>query len=323
MNKKNIKRILTIIEFGLIFMLLYFYMMMVFMPKDSNDMGGQKYYRANAYQNEISNSLDVMMYGNSDVYSGISPMQIYQDYDITSYNCANEKETAKSMLKHIKRTLKKQKPKVIVIDTDCLFVPNNPNVGSSKYSNVELSAPVKYHARWKELELKDFYTMPNISKHEDPFKGYKFSKKKYNYTLKENYMQDFDAKPFKLEKSVLKDVKKIKKICDKKHINLLFITIPTPITWTNAKHNTMTNLCEELQIDYIDFNLQIDNFDFDYQNYFRDNGNHLNIYGAQEVSDYLGNYLKSHYKFNTHKQKVIKAWDKNLKYYNKYLEEKL
>ena len=149
MNKKNIKRILTIIEFGLIFLLLYFYMMMVFMPKDINDMGGQKYYRANAYQNEISNSLDVMMYGNSDVYSGISPMQIYQDYDITSYNCANEKETAKSMLKHIKRTLKKQKPKVIVIDTDCLFVPNNPNVGSSKYSNVELSAPVKYHARWK------------------------------------------------------------------------------------------------------------------------------------------------------------------------------
>ena len=47
----------------------------------------------------------------------------------------------------------------------------------------------------------------------------------------------------------------------------------------------------------IDFNMLLDDIDFDWINDTRDGGNHLNDFGAQKVTRYLGEYLKKQYDF--------------------------
>lgn len=318
------KKFLKISSFIIVFVLLYFYAGMVFMPKDLNDMGGEKYFGAVSYKYEPKNTIDVMFYGNSDVYSGISSMEIYKQTGITSYGCGAAQQTMNSIYKQLKTTLKTQKPKVVVIDTDCFYQPNPKLKGTSTYDYAFLVAPFLYHTRWKELKFNDFVTAPTLKGKDNYLKGYTYSNKVYNYTLVENYMQDFSMEPEKIEKSILRDFDKIYKLCKKFDIALSLITIPTPITWNNAKSNGIKVLAEkynqtapDFEIKYYDMNLGLDGFD--YAHYFRDNGNHCNFYGAKVVSTAVGQYLKANYA-NLTDQSANQNWQNLLAKYESYIE---
>lgn len=50
-----------------------------------------------------------------------------------------------------------------------------------------------------------------------------------------------------------------------------------------------------------------------------DEGYHLNISGAEKISDYLGRYLSENYEFeNYKKEEVYKSWEEELIKYNEY-----
>ena len=72
-NSKITKVVLTV----LIVVLLYLYMCCVFMPKNPDDRGFTKYYNTRLITKEEKNSVDIIFYGNSDLSSGIVPMQIF------------------------------------------------------------------------------------------------------------------------------------------------------------------------------------------------------------------------------------------------------
>ena len=318
------KKFLKISSFIIVFVLLYFYAGMVFMPKDLNDMGGEKYYGAVSYKYEPKNTLDVMFYGNSDVYSGISSMEIYKQTGIASYGCGAAQQTMNSIYKQLKTTLKTQKPKVVVLDTDCFYQPNPKLKGTETYDYAFLVAPFMYHTRWKELRFNDFVTLPTMKGKENYLKGYTYSNKVYDYTLKDGYMQDPTAKPAKIEKSILRDFDKIYKLCKEHNIKLSLITIPTPITWNNAKSNGIKALADkynqiapEFEVKFYDMNLELEGFD--YSRHFRDNGNHCNFEGAKVVSTAVGEFLKTNYAELTD-QSTNAKWQELLKKYENYIE---
>lgn len=324
--KKTIFSILTvIIVFG-----IYLYIGMVLTPKAFDDLGGQKYYSATGFKYEEKNTVDVMMYGNSDLYAGVSPMEIYKEAGITAFGCGIGKQTMHSVYKQVKQTFKKyQKPKLVVIEADCMYYKNTKNGGSSQYELMTLTAPIKYHARWKDLKGRDFIKAPVMKGSENFMKGYVFNKKIKQYNLKDGFMQNPDEKAKDLENSVLKDFDKIYKLCKKNNAELMILGIPTPITWSNAKHNGIQKLVDEYnqknkkyQIKFLDFNLGLEGFDF--ATSFYDNGNHCNYYGMKVVTSKFCEYLQENFELTDRRgDDKYKTWDKSLAKYEKFIEKKV
>ena len=314
--KKASKILLKALYSIAVVVFVYVYLCLIFMPKDLNDRGSNQYYRTMSISKEDKNTLDIIMYGNSDLSSAIIPLQIYKDTGITSYMNWNDQETTKSIVKHLKRDLKNQSPQMVILETDCFYYENSLNTVSYNFTQ-SLFAPFVYHTRWKELELKDFYPSFNFKQNE--LKGHYFKKDIYECNPN-NYMKPTDEIE-KIQESVIKDVNKIKEICDKNGITLLFVESPSPSSWNMKRYNGVKKLADKLNIPFIDFNIEIENYEVDFSKDFRDNGNHLNFGGATKVTTYLSNYLTNKYKFKDKRGiKNYQSWDSLIERYDEIYE---
>ncbi|MBE7005069.1 MAG: hypothetical protein E7425_12485 [Ruminococcaceae bacterium] len=129
------------------------------------------------------NSVDVVFLGTSHMYAGMSPMKLYEDYQICSYNLATSSQRISCSYFMLKKALETQHPAVVVCDASALFEDKtwNYNVNwryildtlpydtvkremanayaGEWYNDGRLSVYlpiVKYHTRWSELTAKDF-----------------------------------------------------------------------------------------------------------------------------------------------------------------------
>ena len=95
----KVKKILRIVSCVLSLMLVYAYLCFVFIPKDVSDWGGDKYYHAKGFIGEPDDSLDIIMFGHSGVYSGFSPVTLYKEYGYTSYASSTAYLTGTAVVK--------------------------------------------------------------------------------------------------------------------------------------------------------------------------------------------------------------------------------
>lgn len=130
------------------------------------------------------NTVDVLYLGPSHVEFGISPMKIYEDKKICSYNLGSPGQTIECSYYMLKYAVQQQKPKVVMVDASSLFYADtdlwehdaswrylihNIPVGTLKmemakaycelYDDTMTSVVfpiVKYHSRWAELTVEDF-----------------------------------------------------------------------------------------------------------------------------------------------------------------------
>ena len=90
--------------------------------------------------------------------------------------------------------------------------------------------------------------------------------------------------------------------------------------WWTAKHNTVQDLADELNSDYIDTNV-IGEIDINWITDTKDKGDHVNYYGAKNVSHYVGNYLKNKGLEYHRGDPDYANWDEDLIEYHKILED--
>ena len=284
------KKSICIVGYLLVTGIIYVYLCMIVSPKSIEDSGGTSYYRGMGFLAEPKNSIDVMVYGNSDVYSGFSPAKLFDDYGYTSYASGSALQTIDVVNDLLRKTLKVQKPKVVILDVDCLY-QKMKFVDNTNF----FLAPFNYHARWKELEWKDFCSFPDRSKKYDINKGYVYSDMVYKF---ENigYMGRQDAKPLPVPRKNIRQLKHFIKTCRNNSIELLFIELPSATSWNYSKHNFIKKFAQMKDIKFIDFNVkQNSGFQIDYAKDFRDNGDHLNVTGAEKITEYIGQYLDVKY----------------------------
>ena len=63
-----------------------------------------------------ANSVDVLFLGTSHVGKGISPMKIYENTGIKSYNLFTSMQGVESSFFLLENALKRQQPKVVFLD---------------------------------------------------------------------------------------------------------------------------------------------------------------------------------------------------------------
>lgn len=135
------------------------------------------------YYGEEKNSIDAIISGSSHAGRAIIPMELYEKYQIKSYNLSTSIQPIEATYYTLQEALTTQSPKVFIFDVANLFYERSPEacwksvldelpIGKNKFllsqeylnyaeTNTEsifnlLFPLLQYHTRWKEISKQDF-----------------------------------------------------------------------------------------------------------------------------------------------------------------------
>ena len=124
-TKLILKNCTRLVSFILILLLLLYGVSFLLEPKNNDDAAGFVNPNASGYLSLEKDTLDVFIVGNSDAYSGFSPMEMWKNYGFTSYISGTGKQLIGESVRAVENCLKTQKPKVVILETDQLYTNSN------------------------------------------------------------------------------------------------------------------------------------------------------------------------------------------------------
>lgn len=255
---------------------------------------------------------DVIFVGDCEVYENFSPITLWENYGVTSYIRGSPQQLIWHSYYTLKDTLERETPKVVVfnvlslqysepqseaynrmaLDDLPLSVNKIQAVLASKMEDETLLSYIfpffRYHSRWSELTASDFRYLF----HQD--------------TLSHNgFLMRADVRPVetlpepkKLANYQFADVcyeylDKIRLLCEEKGVELILIKAPSLYPhWYDEWDQQMVDYAAEYGLTYINFLDHIDEIGLDFSTDTYDQGLHLNLSGAEKLSDYFGTILR-------------------------------
>lgn len=260
------------------------------------------------------NSTDVFFIGSSQVFADINPLLIWHDFGIASYDMTSSAQRLWISKYYVDEVIKYQKPEVIAFEVGVCFddTPNDEDrnrkaldymrlspekmdaisasiIGSPEESFLSYIFPImRYHKRWSSLSAEDFRYF--LSKKNFFLRGFSprynietFSPERWKY----NQNQGITIPP--KNEAYLEE---IISTCIDNQVELILFRSPTT-RWSMDEHESIGSFAREKQLVFLDFNTLAEEIgleDTDFNDW-----NHLNINGANKVSEYFGNYLDEHY----------------------------
>lgn len=286
-------------------------------PKDNTKESGIVNPSANGFFSEPKGSIDVSVIGNSDAYSGFSPMELWNNFGYTSYVSGEGRQTVAQAYSMLNRVLKAQTPKVVILETDGFFTDSKVVENAAKIVNASLGSSFsvfQYHDRWKKVKPEELFKKPHYTGHCAP-KGQWMSNDVKGYYGKE-YMKKMD-KSAKIPFGTKRSAEAFVKTCRDKNIEVLFLELPSQSSWNYKKHNAVQAFADKLGVTFLDMNIERSRFDFDWKTDTRDGGNHLNNRGARKCTVFLGKYLGEKYNLTDHREdKNFCRWNEDYKSYS-------
>ena len=115
------KNVLKIIIFIANFVMIYIILSYFFLPKINLYKYGM--YNTSLYEilGEKKNTIDTIVLGDSLVYSSVSPMEIYNEYGYTVFDCAEPAQILSDTYEYFKIAMDSQNPKVVIIEPNIFF----------------------------------------------------------------------------------------------------------------------------------------------------------------------------------------------------------
>lgn len=295
---KNILKCIAFL-FGLI--LIFFISSMLFQRNDKlyvyNSLAVSM--RTQDIKAEPDNSLDVLYLGDSETYASFSPKHLYSEYGYTSYVCGTAAQKICDTYVILKDAFKTQSPKVIVLETNCLYREIKSEGERNDYVMNVLtdSFPLfTNHSDWKKLVRKMVPKSRQQKRRSQ--KGFIVRKKVQPYKGG-SYMHKTQKKN-NIPKDNIVYLKQIANLCEENNASLLLVSTPSATNWNYKKHNGIKDWADRNHIAYIDLNLEKD-IGINWEKDTQDGGDHLNLTGAKKVTHYMGNYFQSNYKLTDHR----------------------
>lgn len=312
------KRILAFFLFAVFLIAILLAASFVFMPKNNMSEFGMEEAQANGILGEKENTIDVLVLGDSESYSAITPMQIWKDAGYTAYVCGTSAQSLNYTSVLLRRAFEKQQPKVVILETNAIYrkISSNQAVGTelANYFSV-----FQYHNRWKSLGLHDFTGKAKFTWTDD-YKGYRY-RTKVDPARQKEYMKPTD-KVAEIPALNIQYVREMKQFCDENGSRLVLVSTPSTVNWNFQRHNGIQKLANDIGCEYMDLNLMNDRIQIDWSKDTRDKGDHLNHFGAVKVSRFLSEYLKETGLLTDHREDPAYAkWNDSLKKYETAVEK--
>ena len=139
---------------------------------------------------EPKDTIDVLVIGDSESYTSISPMDLWIRTGATSFNCGQPGQRIQETRFLLKEALKTQSPKVVLLETNVMF--RDPgfieNITMSVVEPVRYYFPIfRYHNLWKM-----FFDGKKDSGY-IAYKGFEIRDKAVPYEGSSQYMEETDA----------------------------------------------------------------------------------------------------------------------------------
>lgn len=289
--KSKKEKIISIIGFIILLAVLTVILSLFFKPNNPMDYADKRMASGYRVYDEPQNTLDVLFLGHSAVFAGVSPMEIYSKYGFTSFDCSFALQMPWDSANFLKEILKKQSPKVVVMDVDSVFYDINRE-DIRKYYN-EAIKQNKFPLLNNHVAWKDWFPQP-IKRGRDYNKGFAVDYVgKKPYTGKWTFNQTDQRYPTTQE--FIQGLDEVVRICKEQDIQLHLVEIPNKTRWTYSKYNTICDYAKKHGVPFTDFTQEEKSIGLDWTNDTKDQGDHLNRYGAIKMSNYLGKMLIEKY----------------------------
>lgn len=253
---------------------------------------------------EPADSIDVIVLGDSLSYSSISPMRLFKDYGFTSYVCGQSGQKMTETEDMLKTALSVQKPRVVLLEVNALFrdVSGMSSLNDRIESFLNYHIPVfRGHDTWKSLVMDKEYA-------EENYKGFAFRCTVEPYEKKGNYMKD-TGQTRELTDTIRAQMDRIIRLCEEADTQLVLLGTPSPANYNYAKHMALSEYAREKSLVWLDMNLLLKEVGIDWKTDSLDQGDHLNLSGAEKVTAYLGKYLSEKFELPDHRgDPVYTAW---------------
>lgn len=316
--------------FLLLFSILFSHASRLFIPKEEMQHFSRFWEGGKEY--------NVLFLGTSHVYAGISVMDLWKDYGITSYNLGASKSYMPQTYWTMRCAFQYCTPSVVVIDTYHIqqsekfsteetalihsgfdSIPFSPekiravfDLFSTKEDRIEYLFPFYiYHNRWEELNSLDFEFAP------DALNG-----SRMNSTVEDhsNYRLIPESDAARADTIGYEYLEKCITECKQRGIEVVLTGIPFCSKKSQRGVNGVASIAEKYHVPFLNIPYQdnpVDNaFDF------RDNG-HLNIYGMKKITHYIGEYLSKNYNFDQVSAKEAARWNQQYETYLAYRKEQM
>lgn len=272
--------------------------------------------RYNSYvgiQKEQADSIDALVLGDSESMTSISPMELWKSIGATSYVCGQSGQRISEAYYMLKHALDYQSPQIVLLETNMLFrYTNTPDVLRSSISDTAMYylPVIQYHNLWKNV-VND-----QIPEGRQSYKGFVIRPGVAEYS-KGSYMKK-TRKEAEIPAINSWYLDKIRKLCEKRGIQLLLYTSVSPVNHNYKRYNAVLKYAGKHGIPYLDFNQKLKELGIDWKKDTLDKGDHLNLSGAHKITSYLSAYLKEQYTLPDHRgDEKYKSWDTMAEQYNK------
>ena len=267
---------------------------------------------------EPEEMVDVAILGDSESYTLVSTYQLWKEAGIASYIGGQSGQWIGESYFSLKKILKRQSPKVLILETNEFFSRGDASVIKDAAKSAQEFArqmfPIlKYHRFWK-MEPADPKLQTTI------FNGFELRAAVAPYTGGVYMHATDDRTPVTFITRYYLD--KIKRLCDAHGTKLLFVTAPSPVNHTMQRHNEVQALADALAVPYLDLNLNTEELGIDWNLDTLDGGDHLNYTGCQKATAYLQRYMQTHYTLPDRRDDVgYEAWNRQAEEFEKLLPQ--
>ena len=331
-------KILRTIAYLLVLVAVFQCVAEVLRPKD------QSQKRIAGFGKEIKGSLDVVCIGSSHAFCTWNPVHLYMRHGIRSCVYGSESQPIEASLAFVKRALKLHHPKMIFLESFMFAsatgekktktAPAHRAIdsypwGKDRISLIESMVPSggkeemyfdvrQYHSRWKSLGKDDF----SICVERDCCHGCQLIGKVVPIT---QYLYNFDKiwdRGINAYLAVRLD--QINQLVKAHGAELVVFTAPFHAVTENARFcKGLSRFLKSRGIEYINFIDEKSGLKLDVKADFADNKDgHLNIYGMEKVTDYIGDVLKNRHHLNPDGRYEDK-WRDDIERYRKVRDQEI
>ena len=296
------------------------------------------------YYNEENKEFDVVFIGDCEVYENFSPVTLWEKYGINSYIRGSAEQYIWQSYYLLEDTLKYYKPQVVVFNIQSLQFNesdseayNRMTLDGMKWSVSKINSikasmkdnehfidyvfPIlRYHSRWDELSVNDF----------------KYMFRQPDNIAHNGYYMRVDTKPavnvpkgrmltdYNFGDNAWKYLDKMRTLCEENDITLLLIKAPSLYPyWYEEYEQQVLDYANKYNLPYINFLKLTDKIGIDYSTDTYDAGLHMNLSGAEKLSDYIGNLLSDYWKVPNRKDEKLlsEIWNKKIELYEEDIQK--
>ncbi len=262
------------------------------------------------YYEETSDH-DVIFLGDCEVYENISPIVLFREFGITSYIRGSAQQLIAQSYYLLEETLKTETPRAVVFSVSAMQQYEQTNEtynrmtfdgmrwSSSKFNAIRETAMeeehmieylfplLRFHSRYNQLEPDDF----------------RYFLRRGKVTHNGYYMRA-DVRPvghlpavrrladYSFDERAWEYLDRMRSLCSEKGIAFILIKAPSLYpAWHDQWDEQIVAYAQEHQLTYINCIDAIDSIGIDFSQDTYDGGLHMNVYGAEKLSRYLGPFL--------------------------------